>query len=120
MDHHRGGNVFIWTLLWMMLVMAVVPVFVNASVLIIRHQQLMDAMGSALEAVQSQPSGDGERARMEFTHDLQEELTQSSVQVISFSDTGQQLEATVQCAVVLPIAVGQDDSRTIRGTLQIY
>jgi hypothetical protein len=120
MDHHRGGNVFIWTLLWLIVVMAVVPVFVNGSVLIIRHQQLMDAMDSALEAVQSQSLGYGAGERMEFAHDLQDELPQSQLQVISFSDTGRQLEATVQCAVVLPISVGRWNNGTIRGTLQIY
>ncbi len=118
MEKARGGNVLIWTLLWLMLMMAVIPAFVNASAMMIRHQQLMDAMSSAMESLKSSTSGSGAEQEV-FEEDLQEELPHTGLTVLAFTHSSQNITATVQCVIALPIPVGTWSDATMQGTLQI-
>ncbi|AUW94090.1 MAG: pilus assembly protein TadG-related protein [Sulfobacillus thermotolerans] len=118
MLQHRGGNVFIWTLLWLMLVMGVLPMFIDTAVLMERHQALVDAMDSALLAVQSQ-HGPANEAESLFTTDLESELPQMPLRTMSFLDEKGTLTATVQMTVALPIIAGPWNLVTTQGSVSI-
>lgn len=103
--HNRGGNIFIWTLFWLLLVVSVLPPFVNLSAMILAQQQLVEDAQNALQAaVQSYPHTPG-LARIQFQSVLAQDMPRTSMTVLSFVDHQQSAQARILFTMALPCPV---------------
>lgn len=105
MDRNRGGNIFVWTLLWVLLVMSTLPPFVNVSTMIIVHQQFVDnaqnAMTAAVKAFPTRP----QLARLQLQSRLDQEMPHAVIDVVSFSRSKNSSQAIVVLSMNLPVPV---------------
>ncbi|WP_053957953.1 hypothetical protein [Sulfobacillus thermosulfidooxidans] len=105
MVHNRGGNILIWTVFWLFLVVSVLPPFINVSAMIVAQQQVVDDAQSALQAaVQRDPHAPWIAGR-QFQLLLDEELPHTSIQVLSFVDHPQAARARILITMPLPVPV---------------
>ena len=103
--HNRGGNIFIWTLLWLVLVAGVLPVFVNVSAMIVVQQQFEDDGQNALvAAVRTFPNAPW-LIRRQLTTTLREEMPGAAIAVVAFSERHGISTATVSMVMSLPFPV---------------
>ncbi|PSR24780.1 MAG: hypothetical protein C7B47_14040 [Sulfobacillus thermosulfidooxidans] len=105
MAHNDGGNIFIWTLFWLVLVAGVLPVFVNVSAMILVQQQFVANAQSALAEVQYKFPHTPELARRQLIATLNQEMPRTEIIVTKFYEQNRTVTATISLTMVLPVRV---------------
>ena len=116
--HNDGGNIFIWTVLWLVFVAGVVPVFVNVSAMVVVQQQFAEDAQNAMEAaVQTYPHNSA-LARRKLMTLLTREMPKATVAIEALSERDGIGTVTISMTMLLPVPIAGWSQWTTRRTIE--
>lgn len=116
--HNAGGNIFIWTVLWLVFVAGVAPVFVNVSALVVVQQQFAeDAQDAMAAAVQTYPHN-STLARRKLMTLLTRDMPKATVAIEALSERDGIGTATISVTMLLPVPIAGWSQWSARRTIE--